>query len=95
MDEFERTVVSPILLPDTELPTVFEDEQEVRIWGTTESPQKRDYFMKMEVGDPILFYSEGEFFASGRVGTTVEDASLGEAISVDHIENLTTSFSRR
>jgi hypothetical protein len=80
MDEFERTVVSPILLPDTELPTVFEDEQEVRIWGTTESPQKRDYFMKMEVGDPILFYSEGEFFASGRVGTTVEDASLGEAI---------------
>ena len=54
MDEFKRTVVSPVSLPDVELPTVLEDEQEVRIWGTTESPQKRDYFMKMEVGDPIF-----------------------------------------
>jgi len=80
MDEFERTVESPISLPVTELPTVLEDEQEARIWGTTESPQKRDCFMKMEVGDPILFYFEGEFFASGRVEATVEDASLGEAI---------------
>ncbi len=80
MEEFERTVASPISLPDIELPPGLEDEQEVRIWGTTEGPQKRDYFSKMEAGDPILFYSEGEFFASGRVGTTVEDASLGDAI---------------
>ena len=80
MDEFERTVESPISLPGVELPAVLEDDQEVRIWGTTESPQKRDYFMKMEAGDPILFYSEGEFFASGRVEATVEDASLGETI---------------
>jgi len=80
MNEFERTVASPISLPNIELPPGLEDEQEVRIWGTTEGPQKRDYFSKMEAGDPILFYSEGEFFASGRVGATVEDASLGEAI---------------
>jgi len=80
MDEFERTVASPITLANMELPPVFEDETEVRIWGTTESPQKRDYFEKMEAGDPILFYSEGEFFASGRVGTTIEHASLGAEI---------------
>jgi len=31
MDEFERTVASPIFLPDVELPPVLKDEQEVRI----------------------------------------------------------------
>ena len=80
IEEFERTVASPFSLTDIELPPGLEDEQKVRIWGTTEGPQKRDYFMKMEPGDPILFYSEGKFFASGRVGTTIEDASLGKAI---------------
>jgi len=80
MGEFERTVASSIALPNIELPPALEDEQDVRIWGTTESPQKRNYHENMEVGDPILFYSEGEFFASGRIGTTAEDASLGEAI---------------
>ena len=80
MGEFERTVASSISLPDVELPPKLEDEQDVRIWGTTESPQKRNYYQNMEVSDPILFYSEGEFFASGRIGTTVQDASLGETI---------------
>jgi len=41
MGEFERTVASSISLPNVELPPALEDEQDVRIWGTTESPQKR------------------------------------------------------
>lgn len=80
MERFERTVASPIDLSDIELPPALEDKQEVRIWGTTEGQQKRRYFTAMETGDPILFYSDGEFFASGRVGETVQDVSLGEAI---------------
>ena len=80
MDDFERTVESPVRLPEIELPPSLELEDEVRIWGTTAGGFKDEYFRSMQTDDPILFYSEGEFFASGRVGTTVEDQNIGEAI---------------
>ena len=59
IDEFERTVAAPISLPDIELPPELEDGQEVRIWGTTEGPQKRDYFSKMEA--EAVFEQKGIF----------------------------------
>jgi hypothetical protein len=41
---------------------------------------KKQYFELMEAGDPILFYADGTFFASGRVGTTLRDREFGETI---------------
>lgn len=70
---FERSVgatVDPSDHPDSpdELP-----DEAVRIWGVEDGTRNRNYFEEMEAGDLVLFYVEGEYVGTGRVGTTVED----------------------
>ncbi|WP_273742329.1 hypothetical protein [Natrinema soli] len=79
-ERFDQTVGSPISASDIDLPSILEADQEIRIWGTSDGKQKYSYFTAMETGDPVLFYSDGEFFASGRIGVTLEDAALGERL---------------
>ena len=77
--DFDGTVRSPTAIPE-DAPEDLQRKDEARIWGTTVGRQKRGFFEEMETGDPLLFYNDGEFFASGRVGTPFESESAGEAL---------------
>lgn len=79
IDHFEDTVSSPVSVPEG-VPEDVARTGEARIWGTTEGQRKRTFFEEMESGDPLLFYNDGEFFASGRVGTAFESPDVGERL---------------
>jgi hypothetical protein len=79
VDRFEQTVATPVTLPE-DRPGPLEDVDSTRLWGTTMGERKEQYFESMEAGDPILFYADGTFFASGRIGTTLRDREFGETI---------------
>lgn len=72
-DGFERSVGSTVD------PTAFSDapdelgDDAVRLWGVEDGTRNRNYFEAMEAGDLVLFYVDGEYVGTGRVGTTVED----------------------
>ena len=74
--EFRDTVTEPVPVP-VDAPADLKRQDEARIWGTTTGDRKQTYFESMEPGDPVLFYNEGKFFASGRVGTTFESPEAG------------------
>lgn len=69
---FETTVRSPVD------PTEHDDSPdalaggEARVWGVTEGGSG-DNYGKLESGDLVLFYADGEYVGTGRVGTTFED----------------------
>lgn len=70
---FETTVRSPIdpsEHPDP--PDELSGEESVRLWGITEG-SGRDSFEKLESGDLVLFYADGEYVGTGRVGVAFED----------------------
>lgn len=48
-----------------------------RIWGATAGPQTKQYFNEMRPRDCVLFYRDGDFFAGGIVGRTLEDSDVG------------------
>lgn len=79
IDRFSQTVASPVSVPES-APADLQKESEARIWGTTEGGQKRTFFEEMEPGDPLLFYTDGAFFAAGRVGAVFENPAVGEAL---------------
>lgn len=76
--DFERTVDSPHDLSGDHPIDELSDLNEARIWGTTSGERKRKFFEAMEPGDPLLFYNEGEFFATGRVGRSFENPEAGK-----------------
>lgn len=79
IERFRETVESPAPVPES-APEHLQREGEARIWGTTEGKQKRTFFEEMEPGDPILFYTNGEFFAAARAGTVFESPEAGKEI---------------
>lgn len=81
IEQFERTVATPLrLAQEAPVPAQFEGMQDVRVWGTTEtdSPRKQRHIEQLEPGDYVLFYHDGEFVATGRVGRFFEDPTVGE-----------------
>jgi hypothetical protein len=78
IDKFNDTVDEPIPVPES-APEDLQRNDTIRLWGTTATPQKRSYFEDMSSGDIVLFYKDGDFFASGRVGTPFESEHVGEA----------------
>lgn len=48
-----------------------------RIWGATAGSQTKGYFDEMHPRDCVLFYRDGDFFAGGVVGRTLEDPDVG------------------
>lgn len=70
---FETTVRSPVdpgEHPDS--PDALSGMDSVRLWGVTEGGSQ-DSYEKLEPDDLVLFYADGEYVGTGRVGITVED----------------------
>lgn len=71
---FETTVRSPVDLTDRpDRPDALSETDSARLWGVTEGGSD-DTYEKLESGDLVLFYADGEYVGTGRVGTTFEDA---------------------
>jgi hypothetical protein len=79
IDQFNETVDSRVQVPENG-PEDLQREDEIRLWGTGSGPQKRSFFEDMSSGDVVLFYNDGEFIASGRIGTPFESDTVGEAV---------------
>lgn len=99
-DEFRNSVEKPLDLTQYDkLPSHLSEEDELRIWATTETnaANKQTAINQMQAGDCILFYHDGEFFAGGTVRRTFENPSVGKLIwnqresrHIFIIENYTT-----
>ena len=73
---FDRTVVTEIDLNQfPNRPSFFEEMDQVRFWGVRDGSRNRDYFEKMQRGDLVLFYQDGNYIGTGWVGDKFEDES--------------------
>ncbi|QLG61910.1 hypothetical protein [Halorarum salinum] len=71
---FDRTVRSPVDLSEyPEHPSEVSGMDTVRFWGVRNGSDNETYFEKMESGDLVLFYQDGAYVGTGRIGTTFED----------------------
>jgi len=81
ISDFEKTVETPVDISSlNSVRKEISDYDEIRIWGTERSEEKRPYFERMEKGDILLFYREKEFFATGRVGMAFESPEAGRSL---------------
>ncbi len=79
LPHFKRTVEQPLDLSDAKgLPDELQGVDKSRIWGTTYEKKKERYLDDMKLGDIVLFYRDGSFFAAGRVQTTFKSKEFGE-----------------
>lgn len=82
-DEFRNSVENPINLNKFDnIPPKLSGENKLRIWATTETDasNKQAAINKLQTGDCILFYHDGEFFAGGTIRRTFESSEVGEMI---------------
>lgn len=71
---FDRTVRSPVDPSEhPDLPDALPEGERVRFWGVRSGSRNEDTFERMEPGDLVLFYQDGTYVATGRVGTTFDD----------------------
>jgi hypothetical protein len=77
-ERFQRTVEEPVDLTDSHPIEELSDREQARIWGTTSGEQKRRHFESMSTDDLLLFYNEGTYFATGRVGECFESPDTGQ-----------------
>jgi hypothetical protein len=78
LDRFSKTVSDPGSVDSKSAPEPLQDYDEVRIWGTSDNEKTRASFKHLENGDPVLFYNDGEFFATGRVREVFENPEIAE-----------------
>jgi putative restriction endonuclease len=73
---FGRTVTDPVDLADYDPPVdvtrELDDLAGVRVWGTRKGDGNRDRYGQMASGDWTLFYHDGTYVATGRVGVKFE-----------------------
>lgn len=70
---FETTVRTPVDPTDhPDRPDALSEADTARLWGVTEGGSG-DTYEKLESGDLVLFYADGEYVGTGRVGTTFDD----------------------
>lgn len=70
---FETTVRTPVDLTDhSDRPDALSGAESARLWAVTEGASG-DTYEKLASGDLVLFYADGEYVGTGRVGTTFED----------------------
>lgn len=75
-ENFERTVVSAVNLTDySEAPDALAGIETVRLWGARTGTQNESYFEKMESGDLVVFYQDGRYVGTGRIGRTFQDSA--------------------
>ncbi|MYL18241.1 hypothetical protein GLW36_16570 [Halorubrum terrestre] len=78
IDRFKRTVGTPVEPSDSAtIPESIAPLLPARIWGSTAGPQTERYFTEMRPRDCLLFYRDGDFFAGGVVGQTLDDPEVG------------------
>ena len=71
---FDRTVGSEVDLSEhPNHPSALSGRDTVRFWGAREGSGNQNYFEKMEAGDLVLFYQNGKYIGTSRVGTTFRD----------------------
>lgn len=71
---YDRTVDEGVDVDEfPDRPSHIEDMEQVRFWGARDGSRNRDYFEKMQTGDLVLFYQDGNYIGTGRVGDTFED----------------------
>ena len=74
-ERFERTVASPVdLTGRDDRPATLADAEEARLWGAEDGTRSVESFERLEPGDLLLFYDDGNYVGVGRVGRTFEDA---------------------
>jgi len=54
-------------------------EKNLKYWGSTPGLSNLRSWGKMEAGDEVLFYREGDYIALGKVGTKINNQKLAEA----------------
>lgn len=64
MGMFSRTVSEPVVWEAGS----GDSEVEVRVWGVKDSRLNETFYGKMNPGDLVLFYNQGEYIGCGRVG---------------------------
>lgn len=78
IERFRNTVDTPVAPSDAgAIPESIASPLPTRIWGATAGPQTKQYFNGMRPRDCVLFYRDGDFFAGGIVGRTLEDPDVG------------------
>ncbi|MEZ3170161.1 HNH endonuclease [Halorubrum sp. RMP-47] len=73
---FKNTVQTPVER-DSDAPDTIASLLPARVWGATAGSQTEQYFDEMRPRDCVLFYRDGDFFAGGIVGRTLDDHSVG------------------
>ena len=73
-ENFDRTVRSAVDLTEyPDRPDALADLDEARLWAVDDDSGNGSTFEKMSDGDLVLFYTDDEYIATGRIGTTFED----------------------
>ena len=73
-ENFDRTVRSTVDLTEyDDRPEPLADLEEARLWAVGDDSGNGSTFDRMESGDLLLFYHDGEYVATGRVGETFAD----------------------
>lgn len=71
---FDRTVRSPVDLEDyPDRPAALTGMDEARLWGVPGGSTNETYFDRMESGDLVIFYHDGEYVGIGWIGVAFED----------------------
>lgn len=74
-DRFEATLASPVDLADfPDCPDVLADRESAHIGAVEPGDRNEQMFERMEPGDLVLCYTDGEYVGAGRVAATFDDA---------------------
>ncbi|GAB7091949.1 hypothetical protein JCM18237_22200 [Halorubrum luteum] len=73
-ENFDNTVRSPVDLTEySDRPEPLAGLDEARLWAVSDDGGNGSTFERMSEGDLLLFYHDGEYVGTGRIGTTFED----------------------
>lgn len=71
---FKRTVLTEIQVADyRDAPAAIADQETVRFWGARDGTRNRQFFEKMDPGDVVLFYHDGDYVGVATIDSTFED----------------------
>lgn len=74
LENYERTLASELELEEyPDRPEPLKGYESVRFWGVRDGTRNLQVFERMEPGDLLLFYYDGQYIAMGFVGQTFED----------------------
>ena len=72
--DFDESVRADVELDgSSEIPEPLAGEGTVRFWGAASGSRNESNFERLEAGDLVLFYSDGEYVSTAWVESTFED----------------------